>query len=601
MAASCNVCRDYTAIDTAATTFSLDKLWTNPEFKPLLDDIKAAYNKLKADNDVRLRMDQTPEDKALQAATLKWNAVVMDWEAKTSKANLEKLGVDLDLIMRLQQQKHVREETRNLLSRDKKCMENARIDDDATTLARYTADYDTSLEWLANVEAEITSLVSKIDTSLTLKNGAAKGTPKLVDEWVKLKQADATFLAEEDRLSRDPNLLLHQQNAENIRILARRLYAKCGRPLDYPERARFFFTWVASSITFSPAADSPNDFAIRSPATTIATGKEVCRHYAGLFAAMFNAIPDKPAGIPPQETYTARTIEGYYKKDTHKAALNPMVMHAWNVYPTGIRDKNAKMTYKLIDVCWGSRVHADGTTLYANPLWFTLSNKSMLIRHYPLTFPDKTIDPDLKDAFLSAADRQAITPSWAGTLDDKQFWANDFPDIYMGVNATRFVEQASLVPSNWVVNRPSAGGNTRFEFQLSCPHQIVRAGDAFPAAFYLLIGDKQAGGRPVYRKAGAVFSQDAARPGTFVANVDLDKEGVRYDGTWFATLAVEREVIGNGNAVLKRPAAGAALDGTVLWDPIAEWRVGSPAAPTTTTTTTTTTSSSSSNNNNSTR
>lgn len=158
---------------------------------------------------------------------------------------------------------------------------------------------------------------------------------------------------------------------------------------DFVAKARLFYTWLSSSITYDDTlalklrGTHGHMFNDRPVADILYTNKEVCKGFADMFVQMFNGShPKEPALYLSGLSRQGGGSPG--EKWGSSAALD--TAHAWCAFPTrstpsllNPQDKNP-LRYKVIDPTWA--MVANSSQPNYDP-WFSMTNSSMSLSHIP--------------------------------------------------------------------------------------------------------------------------------------------------------------------------------------------------------------------------
>lgn len=213
---------------------------------------------------------------------------------------------------------------------------------------------------------------------------------------------------------------------------------------DNVAKARLLYSWLAYSVQYDYAMlKQGRDVIIgqRPLFQMIATGKEICRGYADLFAYMFNQLIDEDA---PEEQ-KARRITGIVRQSGPPPEDYPTSGHAWSVFPwSRSTDPKRAVQHKIIDVTWAA---VDRYGNLDNRWWWT-SNESFRWTHIP--FADK--------------DQCVFQPETHNKL-----WSFSQPVVTAeGSQLLKWVDLDTVKPRGLELDNTAA--SIEFRFQHSCLH-----------------------------------------------------------------------------------------------------------------------------------
>jgi transglutaminase/protease-like cytokinesis protein 3 len=295
------VCRNYDAIDTLAMSINVKTTRMGPSIsaptiedylKPLLESAAAASLSLK---------------EATDALTLAWEPY------EKAKKAYEPLGKPHEKLLdqvnaAIRAQNAAQDELRPLQAPDattqpeKLSAAKKKVEDTTAENTKLRKQYEKNEIIVAPLADKLSKATLNYERFQKAKEGCKK------------KSTDANSVAD-----------------KAVREVAQRLLRGCGfNSMDPINRARFFFTWIASTVKYNEGALK---LGYRAPISTVVNGYEVCAGYAELFKIMFNTHTDTGAEIDKElqcikisgwaKTGLDRIPKEEYKK--HK--------HAWNAFP----------------------------------------------------------------------------------------------------------------------------------------------------------------------------------------------------------------------------------------------------------------------------
>lgn len=348
-----------------------------------------------------------------------------------------------------------------------------------------------------------------------------------------------------------PDNVIRSKAAQAVKVLASQIWASamadgCVKANDYTGFARLLFLWIPLSIKWVSNIRDADNWAQRSPATTIVTEIEVCRGFSELFEIMFNTVisanPD-----PNINKLRAVRISGFYKSGTKKVPSEQGAngMHAWNAFPMILAGGHVQM--KLID-CTRAVEGRNGDEL--NTSWFTRSNQSFNI----LDWPDEATRPD----------------PYAGQVfpPPKDFCANIPATFFSEKYVSSWVDQSSLKPPQYTIDGSTA--TQRFEFRPACPHIVLQR--PLPC-FVLAIGQTS-----TISSAKGIYTFQLNQDQT-AWMTEASFAGYPKDGSVEVSVRVPT-TIPAGKAIFVPDANDLIpLAGDIFWEAIAQWRLGTPPPP----------------------